>query len=166
MIIDDLNGVGVPVAPLKTDAPLVVDANTVLSNPITLQFLQPASRQRPESEHVRRRVEKVQLPECLPLNGLEAANRFPTKEPLGLRTAEGADHFLNLYCSTLNVNKYRRGRQGAKDGGNKASEKDARLRGLRLALQLLQERRARVSRAPTTSWVRLGGGALGVQGEY
>lgn len=43
MIINDLDISGLVVDPLETDAPLVVDANTVLSSTFSFQFLKPVT---------------------------------------------------------------------------------------------------------------------------
>ena len=43
VIIHDFNFVGVACPPFKTDPPLVIDSNAVLSFPVAVQFLQPVS---------------------------------------------------------------------------------------------------------------------------
>src|SRR5262249_5248950 len=48
MIVDDLDIVGVAVAPAEADAPLVIDPNAVLPFAISGQPLQPISRRRPQ----------------------------------------------------------------------------------------------------------------------
>ena len=40
MIIDDFYFVSVTLTPVETNSPLVIDANTVLSAPVALEFLQ------------------------------------------------------------------------------------------------------------------------------
>jgi len=44
VVINDLDVVGVPVKPHKTHAPLIVDANAVLSSAVAAQSLQPVAR--------------------------------------------------------------------------------------------------------------------------
>src|SRR5712692_3151328 len=56
VIVDDLDAVCVPVAPLETQAPLVVDTDAILPHPVPLQFLQACSGERSERAHFRRRV--------------------------------------------------------------------------------------------------------------
>ncbi len=61
MIINNLNGLGPAVGPLEADAVLVVDPDTVLSEPVASQFLKPICRQYPEVAHHVRLLELVQL---------------------------------------------------------------------------------------------------------
>lgn len=44
MVINDLNIPGLSSAPLKTNTPLTVDADTVLTAALTLQFFEPMTR--------------------------------------------------------------------------------------------------------------------------
>ena len=44
MVVDDLDVFGVVAGPSEADAPLVIDANTVLSRALTTQLLQPIAR--------------------------------------------------------------------------------------------------------------------------
>jgi hypothetical protein len=48
MIIDDFDLVRIPFVPDETDAPLVVDADTVLSSPFSLQRFQSVTRRHPQ----------------------------------------------------------------------------------------------------------------------
>jgi len=58
VIVHDLDSVGVAIPPLKTNAPLVIDANTVLAVPVSFQVLQSVSRQRRERPQIRSRVSR------------------------------------------------------------------------------------------------------------
>jgi len=40
VIVDNLDFVGIPISPLETDAPLIIDTNAMLAQPIPYQFLQ------------------------------------------------------------------------------------------------------------------------------
>jgi hypothetical protein len=40
VIVDNLDFVGIPVSPLETDAPLIIDTNAMLAQPIAYQFFQ------------------------------------------------------------------------------------------------------------------------------
>jgi len=106
VVIHDLDFIGVPLAPRKTDAPLVIDADAVQTLPIAFQTLQPISRQRRERSEIRRCVEHVQFPEGLALNGLEPAYDFSVEEALGISASEGPDHTWKLYCVPVNVKQY------------------------------------------------------------
>ena len=48
MVVDDLNIMGVAVAPAKADPPLVIDSDAVLSFSIAQQALQPIAGRSPE----------------------------------------------------------------------------------------------------------------------
>jgi len=99
------------VPPLKANAPLVVDADTVLPHPVSSQFLQSGSRQSPKRAHIRRRIKQVQLPERLALNGPKPRHGVSQEEPFGFSAAEGPDHSPKVYCCALNVNEYIGGRR-------------------------------------------------------
>jgi len=107
VVIHDLDFIGVPLAPRKANAPLVVDANAVLAPPVTLQALQPISRQTGKGSHIRRPVKHVQLPKSLALDGFEPPHWFTLKEALGVRAAEGPDHNGKVYRYPLNVKQYK-----------------------------------------------------------
>jgi len=106
VVIHDLDFVGVAVAPGKAQAPLVIDADTVLALTIALQALQPVSRQQREGSHVRSRVQHVQFPQRLTLNDLEPAHGFPAEKALRISAAESPDHLQNVYCYSVNVKQY------------------------------------------------------------
>src|SRR5208283_959736 len=61
MIIHELDVVGVPVAPDETDAPLLVDANGMLSAPLAAERLKPVARRRAQVVEPRNRIEQKQL---------------------------------------------------------------------------------------------------------
>src|SRR3954447_483473 len=44
VVVDDLDLVSVPIAPLEADPPLVVDTDAVLARPLAAQALQPVPR--------------------------------------------------------------------------------------------------------------------------
>jgi hypothetical protein len=83
----------VPFAPSKTNPPLVINAHAVLAFSITFQALQAVSRHRRERSEIRRRVEHVQLPKGLALDGLEPAHGFPAEQAFGVSAPKGPDHF-------------------------------------------------------------------------
>jgi len=106
VVIDDLDFVGAAVPPRKAKAPLVIDADTVLALAIALQALQAVSRQQRERSHVRSRVQHVQFPQALTLNGLKPAYGFPAEEALRISAAESPDHVQKVYCCSVNVKQY------------------------------------------------------------
>src|SRR5262245_25534327 len=63
MIIHDFDSVRVPVYPTKTDSPLIVNANTVLSVPITTQAFQPVAGRDAKIHQRFRSIEQKQFSE-------------------------------------------------------------------------------------------------------
>src|SRR5262249_47569931 len=61
MIVDDLDIIRMSIAPTKTDAPLVVYSDAVLSFSLTDQAFQPVSRRSPEIVEIARVVYLHQL---------------------------------------------------------------------------------------------------------
>jgi hypothetical protein len=92
VVIHDFNFIGVPLAPRKTNPPLVVDASAVLTLSITFEALQAISWQRRERSEIRRGVEHSEFTKGLALDGLEPANSFSMEEALGISASEGPDH--------------------------------------------------------------------------
>jgi hypothetical protein len=66
-------------APLKTNPPLVINADAVLVFPVTLKPLQTVSRQTGEGSEIRCGVKQVQFAQRLALNGPKSAHRFAAK---------------------------------------------------------------------------------------
>ena len=93
MIIDDFNVMRVSACPAETDAPLVVDANTVLTGSITTQLLESVGWWNAEVKETGSSVEHDELPER---NSLEV-RRQPTdplslEEAFGIEVPEAANH--------------------------------------------------------------------------
>jgi hypothetical protein len=74
MIIYNLNLFCVPVSPLETDPPLLVDANAVLTDPIPSQSFQPVPGWHPQSVQPARRIQHPQLPQG---QLLQLSRQFP-----------------------------------------------------------------------------------------
>jgi hypothetical protein len=93
VVVDDLNVVRVARAPDETDSPLPVDANAVLTNPITLEFLQAISRWDSHVIEVSRSVQHAELSEGRSLDvGAEAFDSLALKQPLRIAVLEALDH--------------------------------------------------------------------------
>ncbi len=60
MIVHELNVIGVPVAPDKADAPLLVDADRMLSAPLAGERLQPVAGRHAQVVEPRNGVEQEQ----------------------------------------------------------------------------------------------------------
>jgi hypothetical protein len=61
MVIDDFDVFGAAVRPSEADSPLVVDANAVLSLPVSPQGLQPVSRRNPQIAEAAGNLELAEL---------------------------------------------------------------------------------------------------------
>jgi len=106
VVIGYLNIMGVAFAPNKTDTPLVVDPNAVLSGAVSPQLFQPVSRQRRQNPEIVRAIENVQLAQRRSLDGPKPATGMAKEEPLGFRRAKGLDHPGMLYRISLAVKQY------------------------------------------------------------
>ncbi len=106
MMIHDLNIVGIATSPSKTDAPLIVDSNTVLSYTITDEFLK-SIRWRNSKIFCRACcIQHQELPQCNALNCAKPPGPEPLKNPLGFLAAEALDHHLIVTpCDTI-VKRY------------------------------------------------------------
>ena len=83
----------IAVLPPKANTPLLIDANTVLPDPITFEFLQTIAGRRAEILERLSSIHNDQLPEHGPLQitGI-APNGFAKKEPLRVSVTEALDH--------------------------------------------------------------------------
>jgi hypothetical protein len=120
MVIGDLDFVSVSFAPFKTNTPLIVDADAVLSLAIASKALQSISRQGRKRSQVRRGVKHVQFSKRLPFKSLESPHPFPVEKALGIAAPEGANHSPSVYCFPVNVNQYtseRFNKRGARGRG-------------------------------------------------
>jgi hypothetical protein len=88
--------VSVALAPSKTDPPLVVDPNAVLSFAVAAQPLQPVAWKHAENSKIVRRVEHVELPKGRPFDGAKLATGLAMEESLSLIAPEGFDHSPSL----------------------------------------------------------------------
>lgn len=61
MVVDNLDRIGAVACPNKTDAPLIVDADTVLSFPIIFQCFEAVGRRRPQIIERLRLIQHEQL---------------------------------------------------------------------------------------------------------
>ena len=103
MVVDDLDVVGVAFRPPEADAPLIVDANAVLSLSIATERFQAVAWRRAQEIKGVSGVDQEQLslglsPNCEPLAGTPAR-----EERLGRTVAEALDHCVILECETFNV---------------------------------------------------------------
>ena len=107
MVVDDLDIPGFVVAPCKTDAPLVVDTNAMLSLSIALQRLQAIAGRYTQIIEPRCRVDGQDLRPS-PLLDLhrQAANGIAGKDGRGSLVGEALDHGKTYHKTVRNVNRY------------------------------------------------------------
>jgi hypothetical protein len=96
MVVDDLHVIRAAVMSDEAQAPLVVDADTVLALAITAQRLEAIAGRNFQVFHPVSSVEHLKLASRDGFKRLEPAYRFPAEEPLGIPTAEGADHISDI----------------------------------------------------------------------
>lgn len=82
MVIDNFDFKRVAVLPQKTDSPLIIYANAVLTRSPTLQFFQPVSRRDSQVVQTRGGVNRDEFPQHQTMEGdWETTNRFTAKQP-------------------------------------------------------------------------------------
>src|SRR3546814_12161772 len=74
MVVDDLDMVGASTRPYETDSPLIVDADAVLSCPITFERFQAIARRHRKVLESACVVEEAQLPQRNSLNQIGRAS--------------------------------------------------------------------------------------------
>ena len=93
MVVDDLDVGGIGARPAKTDAPLVVDADTVLALAIVAKLLQPVARRNPEIIEPPCRVDQSEFPEHHASElGWEASDGLARPEAFRVTIGESPDH--------------------------------------------------------------------------
>ena len=93
MIVDNGDIERVTVAPPEADSPRVVDANTVLTDPIAAQLLQPIPRR---DAQVIQRDRGVDLSQFAQHDAVQRARQAPhgltVEQALGIAVGEALDH--------------------------------------------------------------------------
>ena len=93
MVVDDLDVMRVAGPPSKTDSPLSVDANAVLSSTITFQLLESVRRRNAEVVECRRRIQHSELSEGNALHvRAQSLDRLSMKEALSVSIPEALNH--------------------------------------------------------------------------
>jgi hypothetical protein len=93
MVVDDPDIAWSSIIPGKADAPLVVDPDTVLPEPIALEGFQPIPRRYAQVSQLASTVHQAKLPECHSLyirRKLSASLAGP--DALGFSICETLDH--------------------------------------------------------------------------
>jgi len=93
VVVNNLNLECIAFFPDETDSPLIVDPNTVMSSPVTLQLLQPVRWRNAQRIQAAGRRENFELSRSQALNVLgQSAGKPTTKDSLGFPTLEGFNH--------------------------------------------------------------------------
>lgn len=92
MIVDDLDIMHIFSIPTKTNAPLVVDSDAMLSLTISRQCFQPISRKDPQVAQFTDLIELNELSVCDAFDVYESVNAGALRKPCGILTIERTDH--------------------------------------------------------------------------
>ncbi len=93
MIIYDLHSFCMPISPQKTNSPLVIDTNTVLSLAITLQSLKPIRGWKPKILQPNSRVDRIEPHERSLLDlSRKPLHELAIEDSLSIRVSEGLNH--------------------------------------------------------------------------
>jgi hypothetical protein len=91
VIIANVHFPGVPVAPDKTNTPLVIDTNAVLALAIATQRLQTIAGWRGQVAQSTGRIQLAEFPQRNSLDAFETLNRLPVIELLPSPVTEGIE---------------------------------------------------------------------------
>jgi hypothetical protein len=93
VIVDDLHAACVSVLPGKTDPPLIVDSNTVLTGSPAFELLEPVAGRNTEILELFRSIDKPQLSKQDPMKVRgETSDRLPLEKALGVPISEAVNH--------------------------------------------------------------------------
>ena len=93
MVINDLHVISIALAPFKTNAPLVVDANTVLALTVARQFFEVVGWWYPQILQRVCAIKEFKLPPCTTLDGLrQLARELAPKQFCGFFVRKTLDH--------------------------------------------------------------------------
>jgi hypothetical protein len=97
MIVHDFHILGT-VIPTKADAPLIVDADAVLTLAVALEGFEPIARRASEVCKLLARRQYLELAPGCPLDGFESPNRLIIRQRFRVPAAKALDHSGILYC--------------------------------------------------------------------
>jgi hypothetical protein len=105
VVIDNLHIIGIPVAPDKADAPLIIDANTVLPFSLAFERFQVISRGRGEVTKLGGNIQLPELPLCHPLESSKPPDALPRMKLFRISRPEGLDHIESVIRCSLYVKR-------------------------------------------------------------
>jgi len=106
MVIDDLNVVGVAALEAEAYAPLIVDADAPLPDPVALQLLQLVIGRNTQISQIFRPVEHRQLAQGRDLDIHETGNTLAVEQGFRVGALERRDHESILTNCVSNVKCY------------------------------------------------------------
>jgi len=105
VVIRYLNIMRIPVTPSEANAPLIVNANAVLTGPISLELLESIPGRDPQVRQSLGSIQYQQLPESAPMKTRwQSANTLALEEPFGVTIPEALYHAGNI-TNTVNNGK-------------------------------------------------------------
>ncbi len=97
MVVNDFHLLWSCVGPHEADPPLVVDPDTVLADPVTLERFEPATRRDAEVVEDLRRSHLTKLAQRDTMDPrIDRAHAFATPQPFGFLATERSDHALSV----------------------------------------------------------------------
>src|SRR5699024_11849739 len=93
VVVNDLHLLGSGVRPCETNPPLVVDPDTVLTDPIALEGLESVTRRDTEVVQALRGPDLTKLAQRDPMDSrIDRPHAFTSPQPFGVLAAERPDH--------------------------------------------------------------------------
>lgn len=92
MVINNFNLLGMAIDPNEANAPLVVDADAVLSSAVAAQSFQPIARRYTQKVKIRCGMYLLQFPYRHGCNVCKPRYPSPVKQQFGIRVAEALNH--------------------------------------------------------------------------
>jgi hypothetical protein len=95
VVINDLYVFGISGAPDKTDSPLAIYSDAVLSFPITLQSFESIRGRQAQIIKPTRGIDRVKLHKCTLLNNTrKSSHKLPVKDTLSIAATKRSNHKL------------------------------------------------------------------------
>src|SRR6218665_4070236 len=89
--------------PYETDAPLVIDADTVLPPAVALQRFEPVPGGNPQTGQLSSGMQLQELSPCHTFNVLEPGHTLAAEKRLGIGTTERVEHVRIFFCVAESV---------------------------------------------------------------
>ena len=96
VVIDDFDIVRITFSPFKTDAPLVIDPDAMLSFAVALQGLQPVAWRHPQVLQTEGAMQVKQFAPCHPFDITEPADVPVIEQRFSVSATERPDHMARV----------------------------------------------------------------------